>query len=66
MLHLLMATLLSFWGIPALSMHAVLPLFPVHAATQPVSRILQGGAPVEAAPSGRGVGMDPARSINAL
>lgn len=35
MLHLLMATLLSFWGNSPLSLHAVLPLFPVHAATQP-------------------------------
>lgn len=33
MLHLLMATLLSFWGNPPLSVHAVPPLFPVHAAT---------------------------------
>lgn len=67
MLHLLMATtLLSFWGSPPLSMHAVLPLLPVHAATQPASGILWCGAPVEVAPWGRGVGMDPACSINAL
>lgn len=50
-----MAALLSFWGNCPLSMHAVLPLFPVHAATQPVSRILQSGAPVEAAPWGWGL-----------
>lgn len=49
-----MATLLSFWGNSPLSMHAVLPLFPVHAVTQPESKMLHCGAPVEVAPSGWG------------
>lgn len=54
MLHFKMPTLLSFWENSPLSMHAVLRLFPVHAAAEPASRILQGAAPVEVTPSGWG------------